>query len=560
MKLSGSQTLVKLLKAHGVEYVAGIPGHGSWAIVDALHSTTHGIPFIQVIQEQSAVHLADGYFRACGRPMAALVPTAIDVSKAVTGLACAHAEASAVLLLSGGEVAHIPVQGPIEEKAPLGSEVSSLQVKAQWLAQSPAELPDIMRSAFACMLDATPGPVSLTLPLEVQYQSVEWTQAPGSMRAICERYTASRSQIKQASTFLAKAARPVIVAGGGVLSADACSELLLVAEGFSTPVINGPDGKGCIPEDHRLAAGATGRWGSACANALLANADLVFLVGCRPLALSPCVSVIQIDDDLEMQGRSAQLLLGIEADIRSVLADLGEALSTEKAARLSLQRTSYLTRLDALREAWEARLTAPRTDESAPFLIQRPLAELRAALEHDAVIVVGAGSVRRAVQQMFPVYVPRSHLSSSTFGALGWAVPAAIGAKLALPARQVVCVVGDGDFLQAMQEMAVCVMHCIPVLFMVFNNSGYVSLRDGQTQRFGRHYASEFNLPDGKPYSPDFTEIARSFGLESWRVEHTSQLAPALHKALNSKGPALLEVLVSRQSTGVIDPFADELP
>jgi acetolactate synthase-1/2/3 large subunit len=110
-----------------------------------------------------------------------------------------------------------------------------------------------------------------------------------------------------------------------------------------------------------------------------------------------------------------------------------------------------------------------------------------------------------------------------------------------------------------MQELAVCVMHCIPVLFVVFNNSGYVSLRDGQTQVFGRHNGSEFNLPDGKPYSPDFTEIARSFGLESWRVELPSQLRPVLHKAINSKGPALIEVIISRQSNGAIDPFSNDV-
>jgi thiamine pyrophosphate-dependent acetolactate synthase large subunit-like protein len=111
-----------------------------------------------------------------------------------------------------------------------------------------------------------------------------------------------------------------------------------------------------------------------------------------------------------------------------------------------------------------------------------------------------------------------------------------------------------------MQEMAVCVMHCIPVLFMVFNNSGYSSLRDAQTQHLGHYVSSEFNLPDGKPYSPEFAEVARSFGLESWRVEHPSQLSPALHKAFNSKGPALVEVMVSRASRGAIDSFSDAVP
>lgn len=556
MKLTGSQTLVKLLKAHGVEYVAGIPGYGSWAIVDALQSATQGIPFIQVMQEQSAVYLADGYYRACGRPMVALVPTAINVSKAVTGLACASAEGSSVLVISGGQIAHIPCQA---FEPPSDTDCVALHVKAHLMAESPAELPAMLRTAFSMMVCAVPGPVSITLPLNVQTERAELTLALGQLRAVAERNTAQVSHIAVASECLAKALRPVIVVGGGVITADACSELLNVAERFCAPVLTGIDGKGSIAEDHPLAGGSLGRWGSACANQLLAKADLVLLVGCRPVDLEGATSVIQIDSDPGTRGRSAQLMLGIEADIRSALHDLSESLSALQRQAISQQRPDYLQQVAALRTAWELRLDKERADESSPFMIQRPLAELRAVLERDALIVVGAGGVRRAVQQMFPVYMPRTHLSSSTFGALGWAVPAAIGAKLALPARQVVCVVGDGDFLQALQEMAVCVMHCIPVLFMVFNNSGYVSLRDGQTQRFGRHNGSEFNLPDGKPYSPDFTEVARSFGLESWRVEHPSQLSPALHKALNSKGPALVEVMISRQSSGVIDPFADDL-
>ncbi|WP_259331584.1 thiamine pyrophosphate-dependent enzyme, partial [Pseudomonas sp. GP01-A8] len=130
---------------------------------------------------------------------------------------------------------------------------------------------------------------------------------------------------------------------------------------------------------------------------------------------------------------------------------------------------------------------------------------------------------------------------------LGWAVPAAIGAKLAMPARQVVCAVGSRDFLQSMQEMAVCVMHSIPVVFLVFNSSGDEALGDVQTSPIEQHRAGEFNLPDGKPYAPDFAGIARNLGLEAWRVEHASQLNATLVKALNSKGPSLVEMMTARQ-------------
>jgi thiamine pyrophosphate-dependent acetolactate synthase large subunit-like protein len=185
--------------------------------------------------------------------------------------------------------------------------------------------------------------------------------------------------------------------------------------------------------------------------------------------------------------------------------------------------------------------------------VQRPLRELRLLLERDAIVVVGAGSVQAAVRQVFPVYMPRSHLCVGGAGAVGWAVPAAIGAKLAMPARQVVCVVGDGDFLQSMQEMAVCMMHTIPVVFVVLNNSGYASMSELQLERNENHPGGEFNLPDGRPYSPDFAVIARSFGLEAWRVEHGSQLKAVLSKAINSKGPSLVEIITARGNVAVHD-------
>jgi acetolactate synthase-1/2/3 large subunit len=558
VKLTGSQTLARLLKAHGVEYVAGIPGYGSWAIVDALQSAAHAIPFIQVMQEQSSVHMADGYYRACGRPMAALLPTATGVSKALGGLACAYAEGSAMLVISGGQLSHMPVTDTAHHLSGAAASHHPKTLKAQLITETSADLQALLRTAFSTMASDCPGPVSVEVPVAVQAQSVDFKMASGPIRASSERRTAPVEQVAQAAEWLVKAVRPVIVAGAGVLICEACNELLAVAESFCIPVLTSASGKGAIAEDHPLAGGCVGRLGSACANRLLADADLILLLSSHLADVEGRGPVIQVD--FAHASSVGQVELGIEADTRSALAALANSMSVPQRKAISLQRTAYLKHMNELRADWESRLDEGRADESSPFIVQRPLAELRSVLERDAIVVVGAGSVRGAMLQMFPVYFPRTHLSSTGFGALGWAVPAAIGAKLAMPARQVVCVVGDGDFLQSMQEMAVCVMHCIPVLFMVFNNSGYSSLRDAQTQHFDRYVGSEFNLPDGKPYSPEFAEVARSFGLESWRVEHPYQLSPALHKALNSKGPALVEVMISRESRGAIDSFSDEVP
>ena len=564
MKLTGSQIVAKSLKAHGVQYVAGIPGYGSWALVDALLAPGTEIPFIQVMQEQSSVHMADGYFRACGRPMAALLPTAVEVSKALSGLATAYADSTAALVISGGQLSHVP-QGSVGDAAQRDHSVSPQRgiSKAKLFAGTIEKLPAVMHSAFNAMLTGRPGPVTIEIPVSVQLDRADVRLDPPNTRMPSGRLAAEMGQVERAVQILLGAKRPLILAGGGVIVADATTELKNLAEALCAPVVTTTNGKGALAEDHPLTGGPIGRLGSPCGNHLLATADVILAIGSRlantlqegwdggPVSALAHAQLIQIDIDAQEIGRNHRVEIGINADSRSALTDLCSCISPAKRKSLSLKRSAYLKELFTLREDWEACLVPDNTNDSSPFIVQRPLAELRQVLERDAIVVVGAGSVQAAVRQMFPVYLPRTHICSGSFGSLGWAVPAAIGAKLAMPARQVVCVVGDGDFLQSMQEMAVCVMHTIPVVFLVFNNSGYVSLRDGQSQVFGRHLGSEFNLPDGKPYSPEFSEIAKSFGLESWRVEHVSQLNPALHKAVNSKGPSLVEIITTRVNGGL---------
>ena len=207
-----------------------------------------------------------------------------------------------------------------------------------------------------------------------------------------------------------------------------------------------------------------------------------------------------------------------------------------------------------MRADWERKLTPRLDSDEFPFTSQRPLRDLRRVLPRDGIIVVGSGNTQGAVKQAFPVFEPRTHLTSGGFSSMGWAVPAAIGAKLAQPDRKVVCVTGDGDFLQTMQEIAVCVTNNLAVTFVVQNNSGYMSIRGGQRKLTGRHLGSEFNHPDGTPYSPDFTQLARSFGLAAWKVDSPQDLEPALAKAVGSDQPALVEVPTARDTAGPFVP------
>jgi thiamine pyrophosphate-dependent acetolactate synthase large subunit-like protein len=356
VKLTGGQIIAKALKANSVDYVAGIPGDGSRALVEALLTPGTDIPFIHVIQAHSAVHLADGYFRACGRPMAVVLTGPLGIPSALGALATAHQDASALIVISNAQ-----------------AETVSINVlKGQTTVQTLQQLPQALRQSFDTMLSAHSGPVSLS-----------------------------------------------------------------------------------------------------------------------------------IDDTLQRASTNASL-----------------PLATLRAEPQPTPRKITLLR--------EGRAS-------------------RSVLENDALLVLGAGPTQPMAREMFPVHYPGRHLCAGNPATLGWAVPAAIGAKLAMPARQVVCAVGSRDFLQSMQEMAVCVMHSIPVVFLVFNRSADDAVNEAQAQPIEQHRAGEFNLPDGKPYAPDFAGIARNFGLEAWRVEHVSQLNATLVKALNSKGPSLVEMMTTRQ-------------
>jgi acetolactate synthase-1/2/3 large subunit len=185
---------------------------------------------------------------------------------------------------------------------------------------------------------------------------------------------------------------------------------------------------------------------------------------------------------------------------------------------------------------------------------QRPLAELRNVLPRDGIVVVGSGNPQGAVKQGFPVYEPRTHLTSGSYSSMGWAVPAAMGAKLAKPQTPVVCVLGDGDFLMSIQELAGCVTNNIAVVFLVQNNCGYMSIRGGQRKIMDRHIGSEFNHPDGSPYSPNFVQVAEAFGVQAWRADTGEQVAKALEEALASGKPALVEATTARDAGGPFVP------
>lgn len=571
MKLTGGQVVGQALKTYGVEYVAGVPGHGIWALFDAFLEEGSQIPFIQVMHEQSAVHMADGYFRACGKPMACSTSVGPGAANTIIGLATAYVDSTSLFYVSGSPQTYMQGHGTMQEierqQDNAFPRITEQVTKRAWQATSVEVLPSIMHRAFSEMLTGRPGPVHVEVPMNVQVEAADVTIHPLDKRLPTGVVHPDPKAIEAAVKVLLSAERPVIVAGGGAISANASQALTALAERLGAAVSITWNGKGAISEDHELFIGAVGQTGTTCGNKITASADVVLSVGCRFTDWSassyakgvsfsfPPGKLVHIDLDPREIGKTYPTEVGIVSDARVALEAILALISDADSQKIVGRNAGFFADVKKAKADWRAQVEPRETSRETPFTSQRPLTALRKVLERDGIVVVGSGNTQGSVKQSFPVYEPRTHITSGSYSPMGWAVPAAMGAKLACPDRQVVAIVGDGDFMMSLPEMGTAVMNGINVVFLVLNNQGYMSIRGGQRKFMGRHVASEFNrhAGNGEPYSADITATAKAFGLEAWKVEKDEDLEKTLKAALDCGGPALVEVMVSRDAAG---PFA----
>jgi acetolactate synthase I/II/III large subunit len=540
MKLTGGQVVAKALKDYGVEYVAGVPGHGIWSLFDAFLQEGSEIPFIQVMHEQSAVHMADGYYRASGKPMACSTSVGPGAANTIIGLATAYCDSTSLFYVSGSPQTYMHGHGTMQElerqQDNAFPRITEQVTKRAWQANSVQVLPSIMHRAFSEMLTGRPGPVHVEVPMNVQVEAADVTIHPLQKRLPVGIAYPDPKAIEAAVKVLMSAERPVIVAGGGAITANASTELTRLAEKLGAAVSITWNGKGAISEDHALFIGAVGQTGTTCGNTITASADVVVSVGCRFTDWS-----------------ASSYAKGVSFSIPS--AKLIHIISDADSQKMLSRRETFIADVQKAKADWRALVEPRENSQETPFTSQRPLMALRKVLDRNGIVVVGSGNTQGSVKQSFPIYEPRTHLTSGSYSPMGWAVPAALGAKLACPDRQVVAIVGDGDFMMSLPEMGTAVMNGINVVFLVLNNQGYMSIRGGQRKFMGRHIASEFNhhAGNGAPYSADITASARAFGLQAWKVEKNEDLESSLKAALDCGGPALVEVIVSRDAAG---PFA----
>jgi acetolactate synthase-1/2/3 large subunit len=525
MQRTGAEVVAAQLRAEGVDVVFGLPGIQLMHLLDAIHREP-SIRFITTRHEQATTYMADGYARTSGRPGVAMVVPGPGVYNAGAGLATAYACSSPVFLLAGqieqhGLGAAMGLTHEIDDQLDVVRPVT----KSAARVLRADDLASAIRQGFATMLDGRTRPVEVEMPPEVLQAT---TDAEPVLCVPATPHEPDPELVSRAADLLAAADNPFILAGGGVVLGGAFDALTAVAHLLQAAVVNTREGKGAIDERDPLFVGTA--WANRRLKPVLETADLVLAVGTRyqGIGFGTGQRLIHIDVDPAVFGRTAEPELSIAGDARVSL----ERLAVELDSRVGRR-----TPRGAERQAAKALL-------DAQFAAVGPQVEmvqaLRRGLPEDGIIGVGTTTVGYMCHLAFPVYRPRSYLTSSYMGTLGYCFPTCLGAKVARPDVPVVSVNGDGGFLFTSSELATAMHDGINIVSVVFNDGAYGNTNRDQVENFGgRVIGTELT-------NPDFVKYAESFGAVGVRVADVSCLDAAIREGLADTRPVVIEVPIDR--------------
>ena len=529
--MTGGQALVECLENRDVEIVFGMPGINILHVYDALHDSS--IRHILVRHEQSAAFMADAYARVTGKPGVCLTTAGPGLTNAVTGVATAHSDSTPVLVLAG-EISSTLIgkwKGVLHEIDQ--TSIIKPATKRAYRAQNAADIPQLIDQAFEDLKNGRPRPVYLGLPDDVLEATNDF-QLRKEKVTVKRMPTANNRSVEAASTLLSGSRFPVIMAGGGVTSAEAYSELVEIAEFLSAPVVTTTNGAGSIPSDHPLFLGRSRM--AKVVDEVFRRADVMLAVGTRFSSLSMKhwtlrvpETLIHVDIDAEVIGKNYPAKVGIQGDAKSVLRRILDGL----------QRKAQVDRSDWRSTAEELKASAWKELETSYSIEVKAVMDIRSVLERDAIVAADTTILSYWMQRIFPIYEPRTFLYPFGYVAMGYALPAAIASKIAFPQRQVVAVCGDGGFMVTCQDLATAVENNTNIPIILHNNGGFGILRHIQRERFRqRHIGVDLR-------NPNFMKLAESFGAKGSRVNTVDQIRPALEDALHSDGPTIIEVRMS---------------
>jgi acetolactate synthase-1/2/3 large subunit len=531
-EMTGAEIMIETLAREKVEVVFGIPGVQIMGLLDTF-CRMKKVEWITVRHEQTAAFMAYGYSRTTGRTGVAMVVPGPGALNAAAAVGTAYSASTPMLLLAGQiDTPNLGKnRGMLHE---VTEQLDCFKPITKWNGRimDVSEIPATVLSALNRSKTGRPRPVQIEIPYDLWSTKGEVQIADVAPEPVL---APDPAEIKKAVALLAEAERPVIWAGGGIITADASEDLRHLVERLNAPVVMTAEGKGAINADHPLCGGdAIPRL-----NQVLSEADTILCLGSRFLPMGSAqfkwpagLKIIQIDIDEEEVGRNCTLDLGIVSDVRSAITALIEELP-EKSRSLW-----KATEIEEIKTSFEARLK-----EAAP--VQTGIVrDIRSELNEDAILVSGITNMGYWSRFVYPVYQPRTYLTSSYFVTLGFAFPTALGAKVGNPDRQVVVVSGDGGFLFAVGDLATAVKHKINVVTLVFNDGIY-----GATYRMQQRYY-ENRIFGTELVNPDFAALARSFGAVGIKLSDHRELKEALRSALTEDGPVVIEIPLEIEGMG----------
>ncbi|MGV0024519.1 biosynthetic-type acetolactate synthase large subunit [Phormidesmis priestleyi ANT.L61.2] len=546
-RVKGSFALIDSLVRHGVTDIFGYPGGAILPIYDELYrfEAAGKVRHILVRHEQGAAHAADGYARATGKVGVCFATSGPGATNLVTGIATAHMDSIPMVIVTGQVPRHAIGSDAFQETDIYG--ITLPIVKHSYVVRDPRDMARIVAEAFYIASTGRPGPVLIDVPKDVGVEEFDYLPVePGSVRLPGYRPTLKGNprQIGQALKLIRKAERPLLYVGGGAIAANAHAEVKELAERFHLPVTTTLMGIGAFDEHHPLSVGMLGMHGTAYANFSVTECDLLIAVGARfddrvtgkLDEFAARAKVIHIDIDPAEVAKVRMPDVPIVGDVRQVLIDLLNR-STEEGDPVSPGQTqNWLERIDRWREDYP--LEVPHyPDKLSP---QEVIVEVSRQAP-DAYYTTDVGQHQMWAAQ-FLKNGPRRWISSAGLGTMGFGLPAAMGAKVAVPHEQVICISGDSSFQMNLQELATLAQHRINVKTMIINNGWQGMVRQWQEAFYDERYSSS-NMEVGMP---DFVKLAEAFGVKGMRVESRDELSSAIAQMLAHDGPVLMDVRVNR--------------
>lgn len=533
MKLTGAQILVECLRKEGVEILFGYPGGKVISIYDAIYKEN----FNHIISrhEQGAVHAADGYARATGRPGVCLATSGPGATNLVTGLATAHMDSVPIIAFTGQVPTSLLGRDTFQEADITG--ITMPITKHNFLVRDVAELPRVIKEAFHIATTGRPGPVLVDLPNDISDGKTRFSYPESvSLPGYKPTYSGNFKQIKAMASALYKAKKPVLYVGGGVTISGAEQELLELAEKTGIPVTTTLMGMAAFPSRHRLALGMLGMHGTVPANYAVTECDLLVAIGARfddrvtgkVETFAPQAKIVQVDIDPAEIGKNVPVDIPIVGDIKKVLTDLLPLVIPGDTGQ-------WLIRTDAWKEKHP--LSYERNEEYiAPQEVVEALSELT---KGEAIICTEVGQHQMWVAQYYQFSEARSLLTSGGLGTMGYGLPAAIGAQIGRPDRLVINVAGDGSLQMNIQELATIATYHLPVKIILLNNNYLGMVRQWQEHFFEKRYS-------GTPLeNPDFIKLAEAYGIKGYLLKERGKIKDLLEEALSVSGPVLVDCRVN---------------